>query len=53
MMAEDWENTKRTLSRYEEEPNKPLGSAVPSYDMLANAAFARALRLIMEELEGS
>ena len=54
MMAEEWEDTKKRLLFYEDEPYKPLSaSAVPSYDMLVNAAFARALRLIMEKLEGS
>ena len=45
---EEWEEAKKTLLLYEEEPNKPPGGAIPSYQMLVNAAFARALRLIME-----
>ena len=53
MMAEEWEETKKKLLFYEEEVNKPFPSAVPSHQMLVNAAFARALRLIMEKLEGS
>ena len=52
-MAEEWEETKKSLLFYEEEPGKPLGSAIPSYQMLVNAAFARALRLIMEGFENN
>ena len=54
MMAEEWEETKKSLLFYEEEPdNKPSESAIPSHQMLVNAVFARALRLIMEKLEAS
>jgi len=48
-MAEEWGKTKRTLLLYEQEPDKPFAS----YQMLVNAAFARALRLIMEKMEDS
>ena len=52
MMAEEkeWEETKKVLLRM---ARQPFQEAEPSYDMLVNAAFARALRLIMEKLEGS
>jgi len=52
-MAEEWEETKKSLLLYEQEPNKPFPSAIPSHQMLVNATFARALRLIMEKMEGS
>ena len=47
-MAEEWEETKKVLLRC---AHAPFEEATPSYDMLINAAFARALRLIMEKLE--
>ncbi len=54
MMVEIWEDTKKRLLFYEREPDRPPSrGASPSYQMLVNAVFARALRLIMEKMEGS
>jgi len=51
-MSEEWEATRKRLIMIEEEPNNSPGSgaAMPSYDMMVNAVFARALRLIMEKV---
>lgn len=51
-MAKEWEDTKRRLLFYEDEPDRQLSGAHPSHQMLVNAAFAHALRLIMERMEG-
>lgn len=49
----EWDAVKEGLRRIEVEPlsNAALPGAVPSYQMLINARFAHALRLIMESLE--
>jgi len=47
----EWDSTKTALMRIEAEPNNPIHGAFPGHQLLVNAKFARALRLIMESLE--
>ncbi len=48
---DEWERTKETLKDLENAPSERMGAGHPSYQMIVNAQFAKALRLIMEKLE--
>jgi len=47
----EWAKTKEMLRDLEFEPKRGMGGAIPGYQLLINAKFAKALRLIMEALE--
>lgn len=49
----EWRNTKERLEHLEKEPDDRSLSGFPSKSLLDHALFAKALRLIMEKLEGS
>jgi len=48
---DEWERTKETLKGLEDAPSERIGPGFPSYQVIVNAQFAKALRLIMEKLE--
>ena len=50
-MSDEWERTKEMMKHIETEPDRPLKGATPGYQLLIDARFAKALRLIMEKLE--